>query len=217
MPGKKNDPHRDQSSFDIRWSQHDFFTTPLRTICKEIYLKGGDLDLIDTLRKSLFFADPLDTWRREAGGRRRSENAPTKGKLRQSIQTISFFALDCINFSVQEERKEHFSSGMKETLLGLLLISYAANPEDFRSGGNSDRCGSFFLMMVTEHLREKRVRPRYLLAARLLREIRGQRYIPAKPEATKAKVRVDQFKRHTPDWQFRLREFTEKLRYLSTT
>jgi hypothetical protein len=95
-------------------------------------------------------------------------------------------------------------------------MSYSANPQDFRSGGKSDLCGSFFLLVITEHFKEKRVKPRYLLAARLLRKIRRQQSAPAQWEAIKAKARVSEFKLRTRDWQYRLKEFTEKFRYLST-
>ena len=218
MPRKKSEPHRDQNAFDIWWSQRDFFTQdPRYNIYKEIYPKGADLEFIDCLTQCLLFADSLDTWRGKASGRRRGAGVPMVGKLRRSLQNISFFLLDAVNFSRQEERKETWSSGMKEVLRAHLLISCATNPEDFRFGGQSDRCGTFFLLAVTEHFREQRVKPRYKLAARLLRNIRGQRSLPANTGAINAKVRLDRFKKQTPDWQFRLDEFLANLHYLATT
>lgn len=219
MARKKSVPNRDQVTF-LEWWHDRYFSikdNPHYPIYEEIYLKDADLDFIDCLVQCLLFADSLDTWRREAGGRRRGAGVPMVSKLRKSLQNISVFLLDAVNFSRQEERKETWSSGMKEVLRAHTLIRYATNQEDFRSGGQSDRCGTFFLLAVTEHFREQRVKPRYKLAARLLRNIRGQRPLPANTEANNAKVRLDRFKKQTPDWQFRLDEFLANLHYLATT
>lgn len=216
MPRGAKEPHRHQQSFDAWWSQRYFFTNdPLYSIYKQLHFKGADLNFIDSLTRCLLFADSLDGWRREAGGKRRSDNVPTTGKLRKSIIGLSVFIASCVDPT--EQGREKFSPEMKENLMVHLFMAYAANPDDFRAGGKSDRCGSFFLLVTTEHFRDRGVKPRYLLAARLLRKVRRQQSAPANLEATKAKARLSEFKKLTFDWQYRLAEFNQKLLYPTTT
>jgi hypothetical protein len=218
MPPKARSADRDQKSFDDWWSKHLFFAKdPRHSIYKRIYLKGADLDFIDCLTRCLLFADSLNVWRNEVGARRKSERVATKGKLREGIETQSLFALDRVNYNRQYGSKDSFSPGMRENLRALMLIAYSVNPEDFRAGGKSDRCGSFFLLVVTRHFQEKGVKPRNLLAAELLKKIRDQSFTKSHQEATQVKTRVEQFKRHTHDWQFRLNQFMENLHHLGTT
>jgi hypothetical protein len=159
----------------------------------------------------------------------------TKGELRKTWTGLSYFAADCLNGGVVDESEaarrigrlvivgtvdraqQSFTPRQKEDIGGFLLEAYSSNPQDSRSGGKSDSCGSFFLLLITEHFKEKKIKPRDSLAATLLRNTRRQQSAPASQERINVKVRVHEFKLRTPDWRSRLRQFTEKLRYLSTT
>jgi hypothetical protein len=240
MLRKPKEDQRDEQSFhSLLVELRGFFVTddPLRGIYKELYLKGADLKYIDSLVRCLRAIDSTHDMCRELGDKRRGfRTVPpqtadpalrlaydlgargniTKGQLRETWTRLSYLAVDTL-VPESDGTKQSFTPRQKEDIGGFLLEAYTANPHDSRSGGNSDRCGSFFLLLITEHLKEKGVKPRDSLAASLLRNARRLQSEPAALEAAKVKKRLHKFKLETRDWQWRIQEFTEKLRYLSTT
>lgn len=75
------------------------------------------------------------------------------------------------------------------TLLPKINVSIA------RKGRRADPCGSFFLLALTEHLRERSRKPHWLEAQRLLRKLRRSQSKPGILERQTAMVRVAKFKR----------------------
>ena len=220
MASKPKEVERDEQSFhSLLVGLRGFFVTDdaLRRIYRKLYFKGADLKYINSLVICLRASDSTHDMCRELGAKRRDPtNNITKGELRETWTGLSYFAADCL-VPESDGTKQSFTPRQKEDLGGFLLENYATNPEDYRSGGKSDRCGSFFLLLITEHLKEKRVKPRDSLAARLLRTTRRLQSEPAALEAARVKKRVHKFKLETHDWQWRIQHFTEKFRYLSTT
>jgi hypothetical protein len=240
MLRKPKEDQRDEQSFhSLLVELRGFFVTddPLRGIYKELYLKGADLKYIDSLVRCLRAIDSTHDMCRELGDKRRGfRTVPpqtadpalrlaydlgargniTKGQLRETWTRLSYLAVDTL-VPESDGTKQSFTARQKEDIGGFLLEAYSSNPQDSRSGGKSDSCGSFFLLLITEHFKEKKIKPRDSLAATLLRNTRRQQSAPASQERINVKVRVHEFKLRTPDWRSRLRQFTEKLRYLSTT
>lgn len=105
----------------------------------------------------------------------------------------------------QEEKKrdEEIKSTIKKGQNMGIFREYLPDPGKYRKGGRQDRRGSFFLLAVTEHLHRKR--GCYLLAARLLKAIRGQQFASAYQDRTNAKARVRNVKNSHLGWKSHLR------------
>jgi hypothetical protein len=107
----------------------------------------------------------------------------------------------------EEIKKRRWSLDPEESLLVLAAIFMDYAGRKIRKTKNPDSCGTFFLLAVTEHLRERSGKPKYLLAARLLKKIRGQSLKSHHQESTTAKSRVTQFQNSSDfaDWESCLR------------
>lgn len=75
---------------------------------------------------------------------------------------------------------------------------------EVRRGNQPDPWGSFFLLAITEHLREKCGNPHYLAVFRLLRTLRGQPPGSRHANRLTATNRVSQLKKDYPKWQYHL-------------
>lgn len=71
-----------------------------------------------------------------------------------------------------------------------------------KKGNRSDPWGSFFLLAVTEHLREKKCRPCFRGTFRLLKKIGGRSKRSARREKDSAGVRVQRLKQSHPNWRY---------------
>lgn len=96
-----------------------------------------------------------------------------------------------------------------------LFMEYIPSPESYKKGGRTDRRGSFFLGAVTKHIHKKR--GRYLLAMRLLKAIRGQRFESAYRDRTAAKARVRGLEKYSSDWKSHVRALRKTYLSLRTS
>lgn len=128
-----------------------------------------------------------------------------QGKEREEAMRWSMAALDYFI------RKEEFLRKKREQIDAGLKLLMEKSPvfkkifmecdEGPKGGRKSDRRGSFFLLAVSEHLREKRGKPQYRMAARLLKTIRGQHFASGYQDRTNAKTKVHKLKKTYPDWE----------------
>jgi len=81
------------------------------------------------------------------------------------------------------------------------LTKYMSKPRITSPGKKEDIWGSLFLLVVSEHLRESNGRPNYLLAAKLLKLIRGQPRGLDRSERMAATTRVERLKNSQPSWK----------------
>ncbi|MCH8055538.1 MAG: hypothetical protein IH857_05225 [Deltaproteobacteria bacterium] len=81
------------------------------------------------------------------------------------------------------------------------LTKYISRVKTSSPGKKEDIWGSLFLLVVSEHLRESNGRPNYLLAAKLLKLIRGQPREKDVPERMAATTRVERLKNSKPSWK----------------
>ena len=88
-----------------------------------------------------------------------------------------------------------------------IVFEYTSGPLFYTTGRRDDDAGSFFLLAVSEYLREFCGKPHYLLAAKLLRALRDdQPSLSTQAIRLGAMVRVDKFKRnHHATWKKFLR------------
>jgi len=80
------------------------------------------------------------------------------------------------------------------------LTKYISTVKTTSPGKKEDIWGSLFLLVVSEHLRESSGRPNYLLAAQLLKLIRGQPRGLDRSERMAATTRVERLKNSQPSW-----------------
>lgn len=85
--------------------------------------------------------------------------------------------------------------------IGGILFEYSSWPLLYETGRRSDDLGSFFLLAVSEHLRERTGKPHFLLAGNVLRAVRGKREDGNKTSRLQAMVRVDKLKKSGHDWK----------------
>jgi hypothetical protein len=107
----------------------------------------------------------------------------------------------------EEIKKRGWILGPQESVLAFGLIFLGCAGQKSHKTKKPDPYGTFFLLAVTEHLREKSKKPQHLMAARLLKNIRGQSLASGYQERSNAKSRVAKFKKSSDfaDWKSRLR------------
>lgn len=81
----------------------------------------------------------------------------------------------------------------------LIILKYIYPDSPGRKG--ADKWGDFFLVALTEHLRESTKKPRYLEAHRLLLKLRREICGAARGDRDKCKQRVFRFKKDFPRWK----------------
>lgn len=121
-------------------------------------------------------------------------------RLQQFIAESNERALDCLTELLrkeqekeQKERQKEYAALVKAKPIAEVLKTYVPPPQAYKRGGRQDWRGSFFLLAVTEHLHKRR-RCYFLLAARLLKAIRGQNFAPGYQDRTNAKARAANLK-----------------------
>jgi len=132
---------------------------------------------------------------------------------REAAEHAWAYAIELLRNSQEEERKkeqQEVEAFAKQNPIAEVIKEYAPGPERYKEGGHGDLRGSFFLLAVTEHLREKAIKERYLLAARLLKKIRGQDPDSWTEERKRATARVADFKKSHANWNSHLRAFREQ-------
>ena len=81
----------------------------------------------------------------------------------------------------------------------LIILKYIFPDSPGRKG--ADKWGDFFLVALTEHLRESTKKPRNLEAHRLLLKLRREICGSARRDREKCKQRVSRFKKDYPHWK----------------
>lgn len=107
------------------------------------------------------------------------------------------------------KNKEHQRKALRRTVdqvfqknpIGGILFEYSSWPLLYETGRRSDDLGSFFLLAVSEHLRDRTGRPHFLLAGNVLGAVRGKREARNKTSRLQAMVRVDKLKKSGHDWK----------------
>lgn len=116
--------------------------------------------------------------------------------------------------SERERLKPGFKKRMKkiDKLMQQMepIIKYSP-PASTSQGRAEDTWGSFLLLAVSEHLRGVTGKPNYLLAARLLRLLRGQQRSSGQKERAAAMMRVERLKKSHTNWESDLRKFKKLL------
>jgi len=208
---------------------------PYRAIYKKLYEAGADLEYIDGLTRILRVVDQntLDLkteLKTLIPAHLRSLTHPPALKKRIEKMVRDYAKRKRLTFKQTDlnEIKKDVEARLRQEILarlevdknryleraknvartnpmGSILFLYGGTPFLYQTGRRSDNRGSFFLLAVTEHLRNKSGKPRFLLAVNLLRAVRGQKSIWSKSLRLQAMVRVNKFTTSGHDWKRHLK------------
>lgn len=179
-----------KTDFNTWWHHHHFQTSdPRYQIYRKLHAIGGDLDYIDFL-SSLFSSG--DRAMHQRAIKKKKRKWPPKGLTLQSLLD-SVEEVEKILPSWEESKAKQKTLFRK---LPILSVYDQYHYPQIGRGRSADSWGTFFLLGVTEHLRQKAGKPHHALAYRLLRALRPPSLHRA-PDRYRisATVRVREFKR----------------------
>jgi hypothetical protein len=209
-------------------------------IYKQLHSLEADLDYIEHLNGLLIEADFLsklmayeDEADNQEGGALGHPSKLSKRVKQEVSDAVEKFALD-LDDSSRKRLEEKVMKAAKARLAEKLnkqkgdyarkvISEFGTNPIKrvllecfsadifYETGRRTDDIGSFFLLAVSQHIRESTKKPRYLLASRLLCVWRdNEKSSVARAARLNAMVRVDKLKKAHPS-------FGEQLQALKTS
>jgi uncharacterized ParB-like nuclease family protein len=227
--------------FDAWWRQAYFRTDhPYYGIYKKLHKAGADLEYIDGLTRILRVSDEecqnLTAELKDTEGKRdsthpmairkwvkrRIQEYTRKNRIRLTGAKRSELEKE-MEALVAKQTKPH-TEKIKTSLLQnanrisrtnpiqSLVFEYGGAPSYYATGRRPDDIGSFFLLAISEHMRKRRKKPQFLLAANLLRTVRRQQSNWTKSSRMQAMVRVAKFKKSAQNWKKHLRMCQESYR-----
>ena len=215
---------------------------PLHGIYGRLFKAGADLDYVDGLTRilrvgdqdSLYFRNDLETNLPDKLRHLAHPSAIAKlvkvgirefaAKKGVSLTEAEYKDLErYVHPKVQKRVAKHqqeTTKANKETVqkilktnpIGAILYEYSSAPLVYRTGRRSDDLGSFFMLAVSENLRERTGRPHFSLAGNLLRAARSEREASNRTSRLQAMIRVDKLKRSSHDWKRHLIVLQESYR-----
>ena len=212
---------------------------PFYTSYKKLHSLGADLNYVYCLHQSLKVADSLDS-KPDQQPKKKSKKA-LKRKIREKVGDIFLKAAlqhspfekhrpmmvelaQRINTEKQPPPHIDLTDDLRgvirgrephvaNLILGCLFhnYSYTGSHQVPTSNARADRCGTFFLVAVTEHLRAKCGKRNYLLAGNLLRQIREQVVKVDSQQIKRTRARVKQFKSRVRTFPILLKKYQKDI------
>ena len=218
---------------------NDPIYSQLYDVYKRLFEAGADLDYIEGICQLLFVADDDVNFQIEdvskntphkflslghpSGRSRRIKEGIVRAEKELGIR-LDKNSIKEVESEIRGKLKEHLENQQKrleekfkrtseavfkKNPIDGILMEYASGQLLYTTGQRSDDVGSFFLLAISEHLREKRRQPKYALAAKLLQEVRQNSKSLSRLDAM---VRVDKLKKSHPNWKLHLKALKNSYR-----